>query len=132
MINLENPKISIFIGQEGTTIELHDSKSSTRFATIKLTNDQLASALSRVSHTDCSIELVGLDKVNKKMQCQHYVFEINEEMRGIRGALNQKCLKSLQDDNMTDWIPDGYFGSKNSFFKKDGKYYARAVIRKWS
>ncbi len=132
MINLENPKISIFINQEGTTIELHDSKSATKFATIKLTNDQLASALSRLSHTDCSVELVGLDKVNKEMKWQYYVFEINQEIRKSNAALNQKCLKCLQDDNMTDWIPDSYFGSQNSFFEKDGKYYARATIRKWS
>jgi hypothetical protein len=33
---------------------------------------------------------------------------------------------------MSDWLPENTYGSQDSFFSKEGKYFARTVIRRWS
>lgn len=132
MIKLENPKISMFVDFEGTTIELFDSKSAKTFARVKLTNDQLACMLSRLHRTDCQIEVDNLDLIDKQMEHKKFEFEINEQMRTSKSALNQHCLKALISQNMSDWLPENFYGSKDSFFSKDGKHFARTTIRRWS
>lgn len=132
MIKLENPKISMLVNFDGTTIELFDSKSSKTFARVKLTNDQLASMLSRLHKTECQIEVDNLDLINKQMEHQKFEFEIDKQMRTSKSALNQHCLKALISQNMSDWLPENTYGSQDSFFSKDGKYFARTTIRRWS
>lgn len=130
-MELSNGKITILIGQEGTTIELRDGDACTVFATVKLTNDQLASAFSRLAGTSCSIELRGLDRVGKTHESQSFSFEINEEMERNNPALNQACLKALSLMGMSEWVPDKHYGSQGSFFSQDGKRFARTTIRRW-
>jgi hypothetical protein len=132
MIKLENPKISMLVNFDGTTIELFDSKSAKTFARVKLTNDQLASMLSRLHRTECQIEVGNLELIDKQMEHQKFEFEINEQMRTSKGALHQHCLKALINRNMSDWLPENTYGSQDSFFSKEGKYFARTVIRRWS
>ena len=132
MIKLKNPKISMLVNFDSTTIELFDSKSSKTFARVKLTNDQLASVLSRLHRTDCQIEVDNLELIDKQMEHQKFEFEINEQMRSSKGALHQHCLKALISHNMSDWLPENTYGSQDSFFSKEGKYFARTTIRRWS
>jgi hypothetical protein len=131
MIKLTEPKISILINQEGTTIELFDSKSSRTFVRVKLTNDQLASALSRPNRTDCQIDAYNLELIDKQMEHKSFEFEIHPLMRTSKGALNQRCLKNLALQNMSDWTPEMTYSSQDSFYSKDGKDFARTIIRRW-
>lgn len=39
--------------------------------------------------------------------------------------------ESFFAQGMHEWVSDNYFQSQDSFFSKDGKNYARAVIRRW-
>lgn len=62
-MKLTNGKISLLVGQDYTTIELYDSVSCSTFVKVVLTNEQLASALSRLAHTPCKeVEVNGLEK----------------------------------------------------------------------
>jgi len=131
MINLEEPKITMLVGQESTTIDLFDSKSAKVFARVTLTNDQLASMLSRLGRVDCKIEVDNLDIIDKKMELMDFTFAIHEDMQGFKGSLNQKCLKELQDKGMGEWIPDKSYSSQDSFFTKENIRYAKTTIRRW-
>lgn len=65
-MKIEEARITFLVGAESTTITLHDMKSGSAFAEIKLTPIQLSQALSRLSYTNCEINLFGLDKLNKR------------------------------------------------------------------
>lgn len=121
-----NGKISILIDREKTKIELFDENSRITFATATLTPEQLSSALSRLSLTECSIDVHELQKVGKKLEHKELVFEVRSAYEKSEDAYKIAC--EIVDDG---WIPDSYFGSKNSFFTKDNKHYARCTIRRW-
>lgn len=65
-------KITFLVDKNKTTIQLHDDGASITFCEIELTNDQLASALSRMGYTECkSVNVFGLDKLGKKHENTH-------------------------------------------------------------
>jgi len=131
-IKLTDPRISILINGEGTTIEVYDTKSSLQIMEIKLTPEQLSQALGRLGHTKCEVILSGIENVDKTHENEYFTFEIPEELeRNAKGALNQKCLKALKEAGKEDWTPDNNYNSQNSFSRKEGKFYATSIIRRW-
>lgn len=121
--------ISILINQEYTTIEIHDTDASINFLSIQLTPEQLSSALSRLSRVPCVIDLHGIDKIGKRMEHKKFAFEIPKEINNSKhaGKLHEIAQSLLTDG----WIAEGYFASQDTFFEKDGKQYARCIIRRW-
>lgn len=121
--------ISILINQEHTTIEVHDADASIKFLSIQLTPEQLSSALSRLSQVPCVIDLHGIDKIGKRMEHKKFAFEIPKE---INNSTHTEKLREIAQSLLTDgWIAEGYFASQDTFFVKDGKQYARCIIRRW-
>lgn len=127
-MELEQATISILVGSEETTIELHDKKSGTLFCRATLTPEALSKCLSRTAYVECKVVVAGLDNLNKKLVVDKLEFEIS------------KTSYEKKKDNAYDtaliacppgWEVDNYFGSQTSFFTKDGKNYARATIRKY-
>ena len=122
-------KISILINREHTTIEIEDENANARFLTIKLTPEQLSEALSRTMCVDCEIEVNGLHKVGKTHENKTFEFEISETMASSKFS---NSLQEIAQSKLTDgWIAESYFGSQNSFYKKDGVQMARCTIRRW-
>lgn len=119
-------KITILINLEYTTIELTDELSGVKFAEIKLTPDQLNSALSRLAYTECEMDIRGLDKIGKKHERKKFEFQLPEDMRGY-GSLQEVCQNKLTDG----WICEGYFNSQDSFFERNGRKWARCIICRW-
>lgn len=129
-MEIKQGKISILINRESTTIEIIDDDASVTFAKITLTPEQLSSALSRMAHTRCNIEVNGLDKVGKTMINKKHEFDIH----GIDIDYNKRSeiLSEIIKETLPEgWVPDNYFGSQDTFFKKDGRDYARTTIRQW-
>lgn len=127
-MKLDQAQITILVGRESTTIELHDRKSNITFARVKLTPEQLSGALSRTARTECETEVFGLENVNKQMEMKDFTFEIPPELSSrSTEILKQIALRECPEG----WVPDYYYGSKTSFFHKDGKKYARTTIRRW-
>ena len=123
-------RISILINRDETTIEIKDESANVRFVKVKLTPEQLSAALSRQISIECELEVKELEKVGKVHENKTFEFEIPETLP-TRG--NQLELQKIAQSQLSDgWIADAYFGSQNSFFKKDGKQYARVTIRRWS
>lgn len=67
------------------------------------------------------------------MQHDKFVFELIGEQadRQNRDKVYELAIEKLIEANMTEWIPDSYFGAKDSFYTQDGKTFARATIRRW-
>ena len=126
-----NGKITFLVGTEYTTIDIIDDDASTTFVKVKLTPEQLSSALSRLCYTDCEVEVNNLHKVGKKME--HKSFEMKIPV-GIQSTnINEvRLIFQNEVDKLNEgWISDGRFASQNSFFKKNDEYWARETIRRW-
>jgi len=130
-MELIDAKITILVSADYTTIELIDWRAGITFARVTLTPEQLSSALSRRSHTDCIIELMGLNKIGKKHMCKTFEFPLPPDSeyhdKGVAIITAQKLCPE-------GWEPDLNFSSQNSFFYKDKELrqpWARTIIRKW-
>lgn len=118
--------VSILVGSDGATIEIRDGLSRIRFVKLTLTPEQLCRALSREVEIECEMQVTGLDKVGKKMEMANIEFEMPEENR------NKELAARLAGEKCPDgWQPDLYFGSKDSFFNRNGKLWGRTIIRRW-
>lgn len=56
------------------------------------------------------------------------IFELPEANYMNRKEVAIETIKTVCPDG---WTPDLYFGSQNSFFRENGKEYARVTIRRW-
>ena len=122
-------KISILINRNSTTIEIEDDVANTTFCKITLTPQQLSDALSRLSSVDCEINVVNLDRVGKKHEWMTYEFEIPENLAST--TKEEELQKKAQSQLSDGWTASGYFSSQNTFFKKDGKQFARVTCRRY-
>lgn len=127
-------KITILINRDSTTIELADEKSGVRFVEITLTPEQLSESLSRMSMTDCEFITRGLDVIGKQHENKTFEFKIPDTLNSnrYRNKSADSQLADYADTLLSDgWKAEGYFGSQNSFFNKDGENWARCTIRRY-
>lgn len=128
-MKLKDPKISILIGSESTTIEIKDFTSSITFVKVTLSPEQLSQALSRLSYTSCECEVRDLALIGKRMEHKKHQFEIPND---LPYSLRSEVLPQLIKETLPEgWQSDDYFNSQDTFFKKDGKEYAQTTIRRW-
>ena len=124
--------ITFLINRDYSEIEIHDTNANINFCKIRITPEQLSEMLSRQEYVRCEISVAELQKVGKKHENKQYEFEIGGVKKDDEETLYLCAVRSLSEDKMSDWTPDKYFRSQNTFFKKDGKEYARCTIRRWS
>lgn len=133
-MELNDARITFLINRDGAEIVLRDADSNINFARVKLTTDQLAAALSRLGDVECKCSVYQLDKLGKRHENKDFEFEIPDFGYGRRDntdKVHQLAIDALAKEGMSDWTPDKYYGSQNSFFTKDNKRFARAIIRRW-
>lgn len=132
-MELNSASITILVSHNKTTIEIRDNDACTLFCRVELTPEQLSLALSRLSNTPCKASVYGLNKIGLKHQNERFIFEIPKELRSSScvNELNELCIKELARHDMSEWIPDKYYASQDSFFTKDNRDYASAVIRRY-
>jgi hypothetical protein len=126
-------RITFLVGREETTIEVSDEESRTTFLKIKLTPEQLSSALSRLAYTECkNIVVTNLDRVGKKKETKEVILEISDRHRYSQNPTHWDELTQFVQSKLDDgWVADNYFGRKNSFFSKDDKNYVRCFVVRW-
>jgi hypothetical protein len=128
-----NAQISIISSYDDSiNIIVEDKDAGVRFLDMTLTRAEFVNAaMNRQACVNVSkTEVFALDKIGKKKEYKEFEFEIpittpcDEKQKEITiGVLNSVCPEG--------WVPDTYFGSQDSFFSKDGKKYARTMIRRW-
>jgi hypothetical protein len=128
-MELKNGRITMLISGNETTIELKDADSSITFCKITLTPEQLSEALSRLYYTHCNIEIYGLDKLGKTHENKRFTFELPKDYDKVK--LSEYCNTAMIREGLSDWTSDDYYKSQDSFYRKDGKEYARVTIRRW-
>ncbi len=128
-------RITILVSEERTTIEIEDRTSNSVLCKIKLTPEQFCSALGRCAYIKPeSCKVYNLDKIGKKHENEKFCFEIPHSVYDHRKYIDEIYeigTKALKEEKAEEWEMDKYFNSQDSFFSKDGKDYARAIIRRW-
>lgn len=124
-------KLTFLVGNDQTSVYVEDSLSGIRFLEMSLTPIELSKILSRQACVEVDAVVKRLDIVGKKHENKRFVFEITKELYYYSNRDNEK-LKELADSLLTDgWMSDCYFNSQDSFYEKDGKFYARTTIRRY-
>lgn len=125
-------RISLLINRDETMIQVVDWDSDITFLEMRLTNEQTCQMLSRLSNVEVDKATIrGLNLIGKKMEIREYEFEIPESLYEYKNR-DSKKIKEIADCTLSDgWVADSYFVSKDSFVEKDGKFYAKTIIRRW-
>ena len=128
-----NARISILSSYEDSiNIVVEDKDAGVRFLVMSLTREEFVNAaMNRRACVDVSkTEVFALDKIGKKEEYKEFEFEIPTTTSLDK---NQKeiAIEIVKKMCPEGWVPDTHFGSQNSFFKKNGKPYARTMIRRW-
>jgi hypothetical protein len=129
-MKFEEPRFTMLFSEDGMEISVKDNKSASLIMKLNLTPDQVMKVLSRLVVVECRGEICNLDKINKTHEHKYYEFEVGEEMyyRDNQEQLKELALMSCPKG----WAPDLRFNSQNSFFLKNGKYFARDTCRRWT
>lgn len=133
-MKLNNASITFLVSNDSTEITIRDNDANCDFVRVKINPEQLSEMLSRIKNTPCEAEVFGLEKIGKKCEVDSFIFEIPKELRGSSHSekLTILAVWELEKAEMSDWTPDSYFGSQNSFFSsRDDKEFARCTIRRW-
>lgn len=121
----------LFDRDRGCTIRVKDEKSCINILEVQVKSEDVAALMSSLGHVDCEFSCVDPEiygRVGKKMIMDTLEFPMpeckySEEDQVVR----QEALKLCPDG----WVPDLHFGSKYSFFFRNGVEYARCTIRSW-
>lgn len=125
-----NGDITILADKDGARIEIRDRDASVLFVEINLSSQQFCQALGRLAHVKCNLNVSGLNKVGKKHENKTFEFELpkNMELWGTDKKIIADYAETITPEG---WKNDRYFNSRDSFFTKDGKDWARCTIRRW-
>lgn len=118
----------LFDRDDGLRIELECDTSGITFAVANLDKDQTIAALSRQAMVDCELDLRGLERVGKTVEIDRIEFPMpyHHYIEKKDVAAREAVIRCSDG-----WTPDLYFGSQDSFFKKDGHEWARTFIRRY-
>lgn len=131
-MKLEDPRITILVNGDHVDIELVDRKSSSVFATIKMTSEQFTKALSRSVFVNCEMEIgEHLERLNKKMIYKPIIFELGKVSELGYGGWKEKARKKVKELVPEGWEPDLYFGSQSSFKPVGDMVIASTFIKRW-
>lgn len=125
-------EVTFLLNTDGAKIEVYDQDANVCILKIDIGPEEVLKMLGRQGHVKCDARVYdnNFAKIGKTHENKDFVFEI--ENRPYSARYSDQELKELADSQLTDgWVSDCYFGSQNSRFTKDGKEYARAVIRRW-
>ena len=123
-------RITILIDRDQTRISIEDDQASIILAEIVIDPMTLNTILSRQAYVPCEVEVGDLSKIGKKHENKEFEFELPKEFWDFNR--DHKKLAEYANTLLEDgWVADPYFDRQGSFFSKDGKHYAKCVIRRW-
>lgn len=123
-------RISILVDGDGASIEIDDATSTLPLAIIKMSAVDFCAALGRLANIPCEIETTSpLENIGKKMEWTYFEFEMPAKVEWKNRK--EVAFQIAQQVCPEGWVFDNYFGSRDSFFTRDGKDMARMTIRRW-
>ncbi len=125
-----NCKITLLVDKQGARIELHDVPSGLTFFRAEMTAEDFMAALGRLGYAGMEkAEIFNLEKIGKTLLIDKIEFEMPEGVP--HKELSKVAYQLALEQCPAGWEPDSYFNSRDSFFYKNEKQWARATIRKY-
>lgn len=118
-------QFTLLISEDGAKIEFRDPVAATTFLRAEIAQEDFMKALGRLSNVPCQLTISGINRVGTKHECRPFEFEIPA------GRKKDDAFAVALELCPNGWQPDNYFGSKDSFFLKDGIQFAKCTIRRW-
>lgn len=125
-LTISNPMYGC--GKKKIRIDVTDETSRTRFLALELDLAAFAEAITGLAGIECDIDVHNLDRVGKKLEKREIEFLVAEKVWLHDKELAIDLAKAATPEG---WVADTYYGSKDSFFTKDGDQWARTTIRRW-
>ncbi len=117
----------LFSAERGMTIEVKDANSGSQVFTVNLPADQIAKMLSSRAHLPCMYTVERTDISGKHEHRAEMSVELPEGLAyGDREAVAERLLIAQCPEG---WETSCYLGSKDSFYKKGDRSYAKTIIR---
>ena len=116
------------ISDEYTEIEVFDADKNDLVVKIKLNPRQFAAILHKRKRVPCECN-INSENTNKKERKKVFAFQITDEI--LRGELIETCKQAMKKAHLQDWEAENLYYGQNAFFWKNGKKYARTIIRKF-
>jgi len=128
--------ISILGDEDGVEIEVRDKDAAVSVCKVFLTPEQFCqAALGRLVRLECDVQIPPPGRVGMVREARDYEFKMpdkGEWQNRFGTTLQEEVASKFIEANCPDgWKPSLYFGSKDSFFWKDGELGARATLMRW-
>lgn len=114
-------------GREMICIRIKDTDARIEFVELEIGYAEFTQALTGLSEVSCSMDVRGLQNVGKQLEREQLTFKMPEDKPFDKNMAAQLAILHAPDG----WEPSTYFGSKSSFFSKDGANYATTDISRW-
>lgn len=117
-------------GREKISISVTDSKSRVGFLELEIDYNEFTKALvGGREGQDCDISLRGLGYIGKTRRREMIEVPMPPHEYKDRDEVAYKvCHDLLKSTDNRDWHLSKYFGSKDSFFVKDGVHYCKTQV----
>jgi len=115
-------------GRKKITIRVEDDDAVIRFLDIEMDLADFAECITGLSYVNCEMEVRGLENVGKKRESMPIIFEMTAVDYDVKV---DTAIKLAEEAAPEGWVCSSYFGSQDSFFYKDGKYYGRTTAYRW-
>jgi len=113
---------------EVVSITIQDEDAKVQFVEVEVSLANMMQAITGLGNVPCEFVTRGLESVGKVREAKSLEFEIGcESWRMDKDMAYAKAREACP----VGWIASEYFGSKDSFFSRDGKNYARTTIVRW-
>lgn len=109
-------------------IQVRDVDAGIRFLDIEIDYADFAACLTGLSEQSCEFEARGLQNVGKRVERDKIEFEVYNP---YYKKDDPELIALAKVATPEGWTCSTYFGSQDSFIKKDDKYYARTSISRW-
>jgi hypothetical protein len=115
-------------------IEVYDKNAVITFLEMEMTREQFINAvMNRLGNTDVEHAWIRRpDLIGKFRETKPMEFPIPENTPRYGDGANEIACKTVTNLCPDGWEPQMYFGSKGSFFERDGKPWARTTICRWN
>lgn len=111
-------------------ITIDDVDAVTQFLEIEMSLENFAECLTGLAARPCEFKTRGLQNIGKKREMADFTIELPE------GTINRRNSEEVATERAEKLCPDGwivstYFNSQSSFYRENGKEYARTNIFRW-
>lgn len=130
MTNEIKLSVDLLVDKRGARIEVTDDDARVTIVSFTMPPDMFCSALGRLVGNKVTGQVGDLSRVGLVHESKQLSFEIPDygyKRKDRIDEIHDLALEACEDG----WVPDKYYNSRDSFYTKDGKDYARVTIRRW-